>query len=174
MSTLEKVEDDFELLTSDRRHIDLYRDTPIRYLGYANEIGEAFRSMLPVTAVRATYVVALGYASADALDKSQKAYKLYKNNPQKRRTQVAIAAADTFLWQSLASVAIPGFTINRICHFSAAILRRVSRWSPPMQKWVVTAIGLSSIPFIIHPIDSAVELGMNKTIRQLYKDDGQT
>ncbi|KAK6032200.1 hypothetical protein OSTOST_01624, partial [Ostertagia ostertagi] len=122
MSTLKKCEDEFEVLTSDLRQIDLYRDTPIRYLGYANEIGEAFRSMLPVAAVRSTYVVALGYACADALDKSNKAYKLYRNNPEKRRTKVAIAAGDTFLWQALASVAIPGFTINRICHFSAAIL----------------------------------------------------
>ncbi|KAK6047006.1 hypothetical protein COOONC_15489 [Cooperia oncophora] len=124
MSSLKKCDDEFELLKSDLRQIDLYRDTPIRYLGYANEIGEAFRSMLPVNAVRATYVVALGYACADALDKSNKAYKLYRNNPEKRRTKVAIAAGDTFLWQALASVAIPGFTINRICHFSTAILSR--------------------------------------------------
>ncbi|KAK6061303.1 hypothetical protein COOONC_01026 [Cooperia oncophora] len=75
MSSLKKCDDEFELLKSDLRQIDLYRDTPIRYLGYANEIGEAFRSMLPVNAVRATYVVALGYACADALDKSNKAYK---------------------------------------------------------------------------------------------------
>lgn len=32
--------------------------------------------MLPVAAVRATYVVALGYACADALDKSHKAYNV--------------------------------------------------------------------------------------------------
>ncbi|VDP26728.1 unnamed protein product [Heligmosomoides polygyrus] len=134
--------------------------------------------MLPVAAVRATYVVALGYACADALDKSHKAYNLYKHDPQKRRSKVAIAAGDTFLWQALASVAIPGFTINRVCHFSAAILSRqvsfsfslVSRWPPPVRKWVVTAIGLSTIPFIIHPIDAAVEVGMNKTIRQMYSE----
>ncbi|WKY15993.1 hypothetical protein Q1695_001011 [Nippostrongylus brasiliensis] len=139
--------------------------------GYANEIGEAFRSLIPVSAVRASYVVALGYACADALDKSNKAYKIYKNEPEKRRTKVAIAAADTFLWQSLASVAIPGFTINRVCYFSAAILKRVSRLSPPVRKWVVTAIGLSTIPFIIHPIDAAVEIGMNRTIRRLYNEE---
>ncbi|KAK5976102.1 Mitochondrial fission process protein 1 [Trichostrongylus colubriformis] len=170
MSSLKQCDDDLEVLASELRQIDLYRDTPIRYLGYANEIGEAFRSMFPLTAVRATYVVALSYACADAFDKSNKAYKAYKNNPQERRKQVAIAAGDTFLWQALASVAIPGFTINRICHFSAAILRRVSRWSPPAQKWIVTAIGLSAIPFIIHPIDAAVEVGMDRTVRQLYTE----
>lgn len=33
MSVLKKCEDDYEKLTADLRQIDLYRDTPIRYLG---------------------------------------------------------------------------------------------------------------------------------------------
>ena len=51
----------------------------LSFSGYANEVGEAFRSMIPVSLVRSTYIVALGYATADALDKSHKAHKvLYK------------------------------------------------------------------------------------------------
>lgn len=41
-----------------------------------------------------------------------------------RRTKVFHAALDTLIWQALASVIIPGFTINRICALSAYLIRR--------------------------------------------------
>ena len=27
--------------------VDLYRDTPVRFLGYANELGESFKPLIP-------------------------------------------------------------------------------------------------------------------------------
>ena len=30
------------------KEIDIYRDTPLRLLGYANEVGEAFRALVSV------------------------------------------------------------------------------------------------------------------------------
>uniref|UniRef100_A0A8C7SUL5 Mitochondrial fission process protein 1 n=1 Tax=Oncorhynchus mykiss TaxID=8022 RepID=A0A8C7SUL5_ONCMY len=41
--------------------------------GYANEVGEAFRALAPVSAVWATRAVATVYVSADDLDKGKKA-----------------------------------------------------------------------------------------------------
>ena len=38
--------------------------------------------------------------------------------------KVAFAAVDTLLWQALASVIIPGFTINRICAASLYTMGR--------------------------------------------------
>ncbi|CAJ0959006.1 unnamed protein product, partial [Mesorhabditis belari] len=169
MSDSPTNENSFDKQQRELQQIDLYRDTPIRYLGYANEIGEAFRSMLPIIAVKATYVIALGYATADALDKSRKEHKKTWPTVEERRKQVGIAAADTFLWQALASVAIPGFTINRVCYFTGELLKRSTRLPVSIQKWTTTFIGLGVIPFIVHPIDSAVEIGMDKTVRQFYK-----
>lgn len=40
---------------------DPLRDGPLRYLGYANEMGEAFAAWLPAFGVPASYCVALGY-----------------------------------------------------------------------------------------------------------------
>lgn len=40
--------------------VDLYRDTPLRYAGYSNEVGEAFEAFLPEWGVAASY----GLASA--------------------------------------------------------------------------------------------------------------
>lgn len=66
---------------------------------------------------------------------------------------MAVAVVDTFVWQALASVIIPGFTINRVCAASLHLLGKTTRWPLPVRKWATTAIGLSTIPFIITPID---------------------
>ena len=41
--------------------VDIYRDTPLRLLGYANEVGEAFRALVHVNWVRLSYGVASCY-----------------------------------------------------------------------------------------------------------------
>uniref|UniRef100_A0A914DI22 Mitochondrial fission process protein 1 n=1 Tax=Acrobeloides nanus TaxID=290746 RepID=A0A914DI22_9BILA len=151
-------------------HIDVYRDTPIRLLGYANEVGEAFRSMVHVNVVRFSYLVAFGYVCADTFDKSQKAYNLEWKNNEERRKQVIITMGDTLCWQSFASVIIPGFTINRLCALTAAILKKTTSLPSPILKTTTTLVGLSAIPFIVKPIDAFVELSMDQSLRKLYKN----
>uniref|UniRef100_A0A670ZPH3 Mitochondrial fission process protein 1 n=1 Tax=Pseudonaja textilis TaxID=8673 RepID=A0A670ZPH3_PSETE len=146
---------------------DLYRDTWVRYLGYANEVGESFRALVPVSVVWASYGVATTYVTADAVDKGKKA------NPQEggRAMQAAVAMVDTFIWQGLASVAIPGFTINRICAGSLYLMGSLTRWPLPVRKWTTTAVGLTAIPFIIKPIDRSVDFLMDSSLRKLYKSN---
>lgn len=149
--------------------VDVYRDTWVRYLGYANEVGEAFRALVPVSAVWASYAVATAYVSADALDKGRKAAAAHAEDHGKA-SRVAVAVVDTFVWQALASVAIPGFTINRVCAASLFLLGRTTRWPLPVRKWTTTAIGLSTIPFIITPIDRSVDYLLDSSLRKLYGD----
>ena len=52
--------------------VDLYRDTPVRFLGYANELGESFKPLIPRVAYLGTYGVACAYVAADANDKFQR------------------------------------------------------------------------------------------------------
>ena len=52
--------------------VDLYRDTPVRFLGYANELGESFKPLIPRVAYFGTYGVACAYVAADANDKYQR------------------------------------------------------------------------------------------------------
>lgn len=146
------------------QEVDIYRDTPLRLLGYANEVGEAFRALVSVSFVRATYGVASAYVLADTYDKGVKMSKV----PEAKTKEVAVAAVDTLLWQAFASVIVPGFTINRIC---AASLIGLGRALPGVadtaRKWAVTAIGLGVIPFIVHPIDSGVHIVMDNTTRKI-------
>jgi len=142
--------------------VDIYRDTPVRFLGYANEVGEAFRALVHVRWVKLSYVVASGYVLADTQDKASKKLKSGGDS-----SEVAISAMDTLLWQAFASVIVPGFFINRLC---AASLFGLARTMPGVaestRKWAVTALGLGSIPFIIHPIDNGVHFVMDNTTRK--------
>nr|XP_033813212.1 mitochondrial fission process protein 1 [Geotrypetes seraphini] len=149
---------------------DLYRDTWVRYLGYANEVGEAFRALIPVSLVWASYGVATLYVTADAIDKGKKAAVVHARDSE-RTTRVTVAVVDTFVWQALASVAIPGFTINRICAASLYLMGKTTRWPLPVRKWTTTAVGLSAIPFIIKPIDRSVDLLLDASLRKLYSND---
>lgn len=130
-------------------------------------------------------MVATGYAVADTIDKS---YKDFKQNASVK--SAGITAVDVFLWQMLASVTIPGFTINRwvaehylylvylififpfyrITYFSGQLLRKVKAKKSIVQ-FLPVAIGLSSIPFIIHPIDHFTDYLMDNTYRKFVKKD---
>ncbi|RNA00787.1 mitochondrial fission process 1 [Brachionus plicatilis] len=152
--------------------LDIFRDTPVRYLGYANEIGESFRSMISQVAVRATYGVSFGYVFMDVIDKGKKTFvkekKLSESGVEKESPVIKTAkiATDCLVWQSFASVIIPGFTINRICKLSSFILQKNGA-ALRTNKILSTIIGLGSIPLIIHPIDHACHKVMDKTIRPM-------
>ena len=61
-----------KMAAKEEKEIDIYRDTPVRLLGYANEVGEAFRALVNVKAVYASYGLASAYVLADTYDKASK------------------------------------------------------------------------------------------------------
>eukprot|EP00123_Amoebidium_parasiticum_P019575 comp27038_c0_seq1/m.47136 comp27038_c0_seq1/g.47136 ORF comp27038_c0_seq1/g.47136 comp27038_c0_seq1/m.47136 type:complete len:184 (-) comp27038_c0_seq1:125-676(-) len=143
---------------------DIMRDSWVRYLGYANELGESFKAFIPRQAYYGSYVVASGYVVADAVDKGTRAYhKAEKETLEERRKHTILAVAETGVWQAFASVIIPGFVINRLCATTAWTQARYLQRVPlPLQKSITTAIGLAAIPFIIHPIDRSVDYAMER------------
>ena len=76
--------------------------------GYANEVGESFRSLIHVYWVRASYGVASLYVLADTADKTIKAHNIEKGNKEYNKYKVVMTTVDTITWQGLASVIIPG------------------------------------------------------------------
>jgi hypothetical protein len=147
---------------------NIFRDSPLRYMGYANEVGESFRYQFPKFVVP-SYVLSFGYCLADAAMSGRKAYNDAQNHGAANNTHssVAIATVDTLVWQSLASVLIPGATINTIVKSSRWALASSPRPLPsPVVTWLPTAIGLGSIPLIIHPIDEGVDWFMEQTFRK--------
>lgn len=80
----------------------------------------------------------------------------------------AVVAGDVFLWQMFASVAIPGLVINRITWGTGKLLKN-AKVKGLARKWLPTCIGLASIPFIIKPIDHAVDVAMDNAYRKYVK-----
>jgi len=159
---------DKETPKAETAEVDIYRDTPLRLLGYANEVGEAFRALVHVNWVRLSYGVASAYVLADTNDKAKRMAKQVPEGEAGRNKQIAFAAVDTLVWQALASVIIPGFTINRICALSLYTMgRAIPNVALNSRKWATTAIGLGVIPFIVHPIDSFVHTAMDNTTRKI-------
>lgn len=147
---------------------NVFRDSPLRYLGYANEIGESFRYQFPKLVVP-SYMVAFGYCIADAASAGHQTY----NEASTTKSPTAafdsvVSTFDCLIWQSLASVMIPGATINQIVRASRfAVSRRPIAIPAMVATWMPTAMGLGSIPLIIQPIDHGVDLLMDSTYRKV-------
>lgn len=67
----------------------------------------------------------------------------------------------------LASVFIPGFTINRVCVFTNYLLKKVEKLPKNNRKLAVTATGLAVIPFMIKPIDQLVDKMLDESLRKI-------
>lgn len=145
--------------------VDIFRDTSLRYLGYANEIGESFKPIFPRFLVP-SYGIAFAYVGADAINKTFEAIKDKNETPTVIRIGI-----DALLWQTFASVLIPGKVINFVTSISVKIFQSENKLTSTLPKglryWSPTVIGLSTIPFIIHPIDAAVDYVFDKTFRSL-------
>jgi fission process protein 1 len=133
---------------------DPFKDSIWRFLGYANEVGEALRPMVPVSAVWSTYAIAIGYALADTYHKGNREYQETKN-----WAKTADKATETAIWQTLASVTVPPLFINRVVKFTDATLSSPRFSLPPSRaKAFATLAGLATIPIIFKPIDYATDL----------------
>jgi fission process protein 1 len=172
--------------------VDIYRDTPLRYAGYLNEIGEAFRPVVASEFVTFSYVLAITYVFADAISKGGETAELTQNTGKQGCGKAAVF--DTLFFQLVASIITPGYTINR---WVALVVYAISQFDPATQienalgvtenqvlasvagidisvdgfvNTLPTALGLALIPFIVAPIDGATEFLLDEFIRpQLLK-----
>lgn len=148
----------FPMMTSSP---DPWRDTPLRFAGYANEVGEAFRPLVNHRWVMGSYACSMAYVVGDTYHKTVIARERALSRGAHPLADMCTTAVDVLAWQSLASVAIPGLAINRIVALSRHALLRAGR-TPGLAP---TAIGLASIPLIIKPIDQATDAAFDSFLR---------
>ena len=113
---------------------DPLRDGPLRYLGYANELGEAFAAWLPPGGVPLSYAIAISYVLFDTWDKYQRTLAEAQAKLGARTLPPGLDAGrlagvlgaerglDTLAWQLIASVAAPGYTIHTVVALARAAL----------------------------------------------------
>ena len=154
--------------TATDEEYNVFRDSAVRYLGYCNEVGESFRYQFP-RLVAPSYVISFGYCIADAVTSGKKAYAFAKDdNPKTAKADAVVSTVDTLLWQSLASVCLPGLAIHQIVKVSRFAVSRSPMAVPvAISTWMPTFVGLGSIPLIIHPIDEFVDYLMENSFRKV-------
>ena len=145
---------------------DIYRDSLLRYCGYANEVGEAFRPLVPVELVYFSYVIAITYILADTVDKGRKGAAIPGGGGAIRGT---LGAADTFCWQMLASVIFPSFCINRLVTLLNSLQEGGSMPDLLTANWLPTVAGLLLIPAVILPLDTLAHFTLNQSLRRVSK-----
>jgi fission process protein 1 len=166
--------------SNDEKAYNVFRNSFLRYAGYANEVGESFRYQFP-RLVLPSYGIAFGYCFADAVSDGYSSYYYRsqihrdsgggeegdnRSSTSSDLQRAATACFDTLLWQSLASVMIPGCTINTLVRLARYAIPKSPVKLPTLAiQWFPTAIGLFSIPIIIHPIDNAVDYLLDNTTR---------
>jgi fission process protein 1 len=161
---------------------NVFRDSPLRYMGYANEVGESFRYQVPKL-VMPSYGLAFGYCVLDAATTGYDTWCSHKpatrtsftiTQARSREMATAVTTVDTLLWQALASVMVPGATINTIVKACRFAVSRTTVLPVALAAWVPTGVGLVSIPIIIKPIDNAVDYLLDNTTRQWMAEEGET
>lgn len=158
---------------------NIFRDSLLRYCGYANEVGESFRYLYPKF-VTPSYAVAFGYCLADSVSAGYHVMAVTedggdggsssKYDTRSKEKRAAIAMFDTLLWQSLASVAIPGGVINTIVRATRFTVARAVGLPLVVTKWAPTVMGLGSIPFIVTPIDHCVDFALDNSTRKYLEN----
>lgn len=134
-----------------------------RPLAYASEVGESARPIISRHMVLSLYGLSIGYVLLDTFYKS---IAVREHGIGK----TALFAMDLAIWHSLASMALPAFTIHSIVKFSGKLMKNTNIANPASRLFMFgpTLIGLASIPFIIHPIDHFTDLAMNNSLRRFY------
>mmetsp|Transcript_5077 Transcript_5077/g.10404 ORF Transcript_5077/g.10404 Transcript_5077/m.10404 type:complete len:221 (-) Transcript_5077:176-838(-) len=123
-----------------------------RYMAYSSDVGEAARPLVAGPLVWATYAIAVSYVATDVTMCGVKAKRAGKD--------VVRAVSQAALFQSVASLAVPGLLIHQTVHTAQKIC---AARSYPL--WMSTVAGLAvipALPTIDHPIEQCIESSFEK------------
>jgi len=113
--------------------------TLVRYLAYTSDVGEAFRPVVNPKIVTAAYALSWSYVICDV---GYEGYKDYQRGSD--RNHISRTVLERSLFQSIASMALPAFTI----HTQVKLFKHVFNKAGKYQKWGPTFMGFALIPFI--------------------------
>ncbi|KAI1279989.1 mitochondrial 18 KDa protein-domain-containing protein [Xylaria sp. FL0933] len=163
-----------------------------RYVAYTSDIGESFRPVAHPWLVRSAYGVSWAYILGDVSYEGYKAYWQNQRilNPQVELSErqqkatglPAIVPTDAKpgvvspledyrtvmvqrgIFQSLASMGLPAFTIHSVVRYSGRAMRNVKNQT--LRVWGPIGLGLAVVPFLPRlfdePVENAVEWVFHK------------
>ena len=131
-----------------------------RYVAYTSDIGESFRPVSHPYLVRGSYLVSWLYLSGDVANEGYKAYHR-QYPPGQPPVKVApledyrTVAAQRAVFQSIASMGLPAFTIHSAVKYSGLYLKDSK--NVRLRTWGPIGLGLSIVPFLPYIFDEPVE-----------------
>ena len=144
-----------------------------RYVAYSSDIGESFRPIAHPYMIWTAYGVSWAYLIGDVSHEGYKAYKhnqriLHPQTDEDKQLAAAhpgqkIAAVDDYrsimaqraVFQSLASMGLPAFTIHSIVRYSGRAFKSVK--NQPLRTWGPIGLGLAAVPALPYLFDKPVE-----------------
>ncbi|KAH9978001.1 mitochondrial 18 KDa protein-domain-containing protein [Lactifluus volemus] len=148
-----------------------------RYLAYTSDVGEAFRPIVPPSLVTAAYGISWLYLAGDV---GYESYKAHRRGPTPFQaahftepTRVGLVAVKRAAFQSVASMALPAFTIHTAVKQAKKAFDKSS--NPRLRAWGPTVTGLAivpALPYIFdHPVEVATDHAFEWIEQRLTKTD---
>lgn len=134
-----------------------------RYLAYTSDVGEAFRPVVHSFVVRAAYGISWAYVLGDVAVETMREKERGSSSEIITRT-----ATKRAIFQSLASMIFPMFTIHQTVHVTAAVMKKFGRTN----KWIPTIAGLCMIPALPYLFDHPVEHVIDKAYDSFWPVPG--
>lgn len=171
-----------------------------RYVAYTSDIGESFRPVAHPYLVKGAYGVSWLYILGDVSHEGYKAYwqNQRTRNPQVALTahQQRILGSDATsehstklepgvvtpledyrtvmaqraIFQSLASMGLPAFTIHSVVRYSGRALKEVKNKN--IRTWAPIGLGLAVVPFLPSLFDKPVEDAVEWTFHKAFATVG--
>ncbi|KAG6866525.1 hypothetical protein C0991_003069 [Blastosporella zonata] len=130
-----------------------------RYIAYTSDVGEAFRPVVPPWVVTAAYGVSWLYLAGDV---GYESYKAHHRGPTpieaanfSEPTRIGITAVQRAAFQSIASMALPAFTIHTAVAQAKKAFKNTQ--NVRLKTWGPTATGLAIVPILPYLFDHPVE-----------------
>jgi len=130
-----------------------------RYVAYTSDVGEAFRPVIAPWVVAAAYAVSWTYLAGDV---AYETYKAKRRGPSpleaatySEPTRLTMVAVQRSVFQSVASMALPAFTIHTVVRMAPRLFKNAK--SPRVKAWGPTVTGLSVVPILPYLFDHPVE-----------------
>ncbi|KAF2836113.1 hypothetical protein M501DRAFT_918352, partial [Patellaria atrata CBS 101060] len=158
-----------------------------RYVAYTSDIGESFRPIAHPWLVRGAYGISWLYLAGDV---GHEGYKAWLQNQQaigsgaKEESQGhltlpgKVPAIDDYravmvqraVFQSIASMGLPAFTIHSIVRYSGRALKDAKNKN--IRTWGPIGLGLAAIPFLPYAFDEPVERAVEWTFHKAFETFG--
>lgn len=125
----------------------------VRYLAFTSDLGEAVRPVVATRLVRSMYGISWGYCGGDVIYNTWMAHKAGVD-----RSRLQEMTVERILFHSVASMALPAFTIHTTVKLCTPVLRnRFAASAPLVARFGPSFCGLCMVPFLPFMFDHSVE-----------------